>query len=81
MAERILVKDVLGKLDNHLHRHEDKYDSMLERHDTILFGKDGDDGITSEVKDMGKLKKDIHDLKWILLGAVAVQLLMGVVFR
>ena len=81
MAERVLVKDVLGKIDNHLQRHGDKYDDMLERHDLILFGKDGDDGITSEVRDMSKLKKDIHDLKWILLGAVVIQVALGIIFK
>ena len=81
MAERILVKDVLGKLDNHLQRHDDKCDPMLGRHDIILFGKDGDDGITSEVRDMSKLKKDIHDLKWILLGAVVIQVALGIIFK
>ena len=74
--KRIYVKDVLGKLDNHLQRHSDKYDSMLERHDIILFGKDGDNGITSEVKEMSKLKDDIKSLKWLLIATVAIQLVL-----
>jgi len=74
--ERIYVKDVLGKLDNHLQRHSDKLDPMLERHDIILFGKDGDNGITSEVKEMSKLKDDIKSLKWLLIGTVAIQLVL-----
>ena len=74
MAERTYVKDVLAQLQNHLQRHADKCDPMLDNHQIILFGVNNDDGITREVQDMSKLKDDIKQLKWALIAAIVIQL-------
>ena len=76
MAERVYVKDVLARLQNHIQRHTDKCDPMLERHDIILFGELGDNGIVREIQEMSKLKTDIKQLKWLLITAVAIEIAM-----
>ena len=68
------LKGYVDIFSNHLQRHDDKLDPLLIRADTILFGEKGDDGIVREVQDMSKLKNDIRHLKWLLIGAVIVQI-------
>lgn len=80
MAERVYVKDVLGKLQNHLQRHEDKLDPKGHNHHTILFGENLDGGLCATAKDherrimdIEKVKDEIGQVKWAVIVAILVQ--------
>ena len=51
---KITAPKVKGMVDDHLTRHIDVYDILLNRHEKTLYGPDGGDGITAEVREIIK---------------------------
>ena len=82
MAGRVYVKDVLGRLQNHLQKHDDKYDIALDRHELVLYGEKGDNGLCARAKDherrimdIEKVRDEIRQVKWAVV--IEVLVLMG----
>ena len=46
-------------LYEHIKKHEDVFDPMLKRHDQVLFGEKGDNGLCLEVKQLANSIKTI----------------------
>ena len=64
-------------LKDHLQRHEVDYDKKLDRHEKVLFGEDGDDGLTRAFAVMKEgyddIKKDVatvKNLEWVIIGSL-----------
>ncbi len=74
---RITASKVNESLKDHLQRHEDIYDPMLKNHQVILFGEKNDDGLCRDVQDAVKMRKDIKDLKLMVIGAILLQVIMA----
>jgi len=58
---RILTRDLKVIIDDHLQRHDDKYDPMLNRHDRLLYGEHGDDGMVLANKEIQIALKSINE--------------------
>ena len=52
VTSKITAPIVKAELDNHLDWHRDVGDKMLNRHDILLIGKDGGNGLCSDVKEI-----------------------------
>jgi hypothetical protein len=46
-------------LYDHIKKHDDVLDPMLKRHDNVLFGEKGDNGLCLEVKQLSNSIKTI----------------------
>jgi hypothetical protein len=81
MTERITAPRVYGELQKHIQKHDDKYDPKMHRHDILLVGQDGDDGLCSDIRDLNKrlqdlekIKAELSGVKWAVVVAVAVNI-------
>lgn len=69
------VERCVDEFGKHIQRHGDVLDSKLNQHDYILFGEHGDDGLVSDMKDLMKLKSEIGQLKWAIIGAIVLSII------
>jgi len=51
-VERITANKVAGIVEDHEARHRDLYDPRAERMNVVLFGREGNNGMVSEVKEL-----------------------------
>ena len=77
MATRISARQVLDRVDNHLQKHEDVYDKTLIRHEKILFGPEGGNGIVFDVK---SIVQKLDTLKAIGVGVI-IAIIADIVLR
>ena len=77
--QRITAPRVFADLQRHIQKHDDKYDPKLHRHDILLVGQDGDNGLCSDLKDLNKrlrdlekIKAELSGVKWAVVIAIAV---------
>jgi hypothetical protein len=77
MAVKITAPYVNDKLEEHIIKHNDVYWPMLKKHDELLVGPKGDDGICFDVKEIMKGFKTIEKLGY----AVIVMILLDFVTR
>ena len=73
-TQRITAPKVKGIVDDHLTRHKDVYDKLLNKHDVTLYGEKGDDGITYDVKEIVNGFKTIKGVGYAVLVTVAVDI-------
>lgn len=74
-TERITAGKVAGVIDDHLAQHRDLYNPRAERMNVVLFGKDGNDGLVTDVRDLDHCYNDIDKrltsiegyIKWLIL--------------
>ena len=77
MATRISARQVLDRLDSHLQKHGDLYDKLLNKHEVILFGEEGDNGIVFDVK---SIVQKLDTLKVIGVGVI-IAIIADIVLR
>jgi hypothetical protein len=53
-VERITAKHVNDRFEDHITKHRDVYDPMLKNHNEVLFGKNLDNGMCADVRDIKK---------------------------
>lgn len=82
VTEKLTAPRVKNLLDDHLLVHEKNYDKTLNRHEVILFGEKGDNGLCSKSKDhetrienLEKVGTKIDGLKWSIILWVVLQAL------
>lgn len=63
---------------DHLKKHEDVYDDKLNKHQEVLFGEKGDDGLVFDVKQIVQMKKNVSNLTWAVIGAIAIEIALRV---
>ena len=81
VAERITAGKVNDVLVDHLTRHKEVTDPMLDRHDKLLYGEKHDNGMVKKINDfdkcfddvskrLGKIEAGIDKVVWIILVGV-----------
>ncbi len=78
-VERITIKNVNDRFDDHITKHRDVYDPMLKSHNDMLFGKDLDDGLCADVRDMKKGYKTMEAIGIAILIALISNIILFVV--
>ena len=74
MATKITAPFVKGIIEDHLTRHKDVYDDKLIKHEIVLFGKDGDNGMVYSVREIVNGFKTIKGVGYAVLVTVAVDI-------
>jgi len=68
------VEQCMGDYSNHIQRHGDVLDPKLLRHDIILFGEQGDNGLVRQIDKMSdslaKIESGINRVLWVVILAV-----------
>ena len=78
VAERITAGKVNEVLVDHLTRHKDVIDPILDRHDKLLYGEKHDNGMVKQMtvfgtcfddvnKRLGKIEAGVDKVIWIVL--------------
>ena len=75
-TERMTAPKVHSELCKHLQRHEDKLDSKLHRHDILLVGEDGNEGMVADVRDIKKGYATMKGIGLAILAALLGNMLM-----
>jgi uncharacterized protein (UPF0216 family) len=73
------LEDANEKVSDHFQRHEEVLDPMLKRHDKVLFGEDGDDGIVFDIKQLNEMKSKVDRLFWAVLGAIVIEIAVSII--
>ena len=73
-VQKITAPLVKGIIDDHLTKHKDVYDDKLDKHEIVLFGKDGDNGMVYSVREIVNGFKTIKGVGYAVLVTVAVDI-------
>ena len=77
------VEKCVGEFNNHIHKHADVLDPKLLRHDVVLFGERGDNGLVSKISHLGdsmdRIEGGINKVLWVVIIAVVGALLKLVI--
>lgn len=71
----INIEDEFG---NHIQRHEDVFGPMLVRHDIILFGEKGDNGLVLQSKEIARGFDTLRNLGYAVITAIILDLVARV---
>ena len=63
---------VNAKVEDHFTKHADVYDPLLKKHEELLLGEKGDNGICSDVKKIVDGFKDIKKLGYAVILAIVL---------
>jgi NADH/NAD ratio-sensing transcriptional regulator Rex len=78
------VERCMGDFSNHVTRHGEVLDPKLLRHDIILFGEKGDNGLAHEIDklsiSMTKIESGVNKVLWVVVLAVISSILKLVIF-
>jgi hypothetical protein len=72
MAVKITAPYVNDKLEEHIIKHNDVYWPMLKKHDELLVGPKGDDGICFDVREIVNGFKTIKNLGYAVITAIVI---------
>ena len=68
------VENCVGEFSNHIQKHTDVLDPKLLRHDVVLFGEKGDNGLVSKITRLGdsmdRIEGGINKVLWVVILAV-----------
>ena len=71
-VNKITAPYVNAKVEDHLTKHKDVYDKMLNQHDKTLYGPDGDNGMCFDVKEIMRGFKTIKNLGYAVILAIVL---------
>ena len=78
------VEASVSCIDAHITRHKDVIDPMVTKHNIVLFGPNGDDGLAHRMNNVSdsleKIEAGINKVLWTVILAVVGALLKLVVF-
>lgn len=74
-TERITAPAVKKIIGDHLNKHTDVYDILINKHEKTLYGPDGDDGLCFDVREIVNGFKTIKNLGYAVILAIVLDLL------
>ena len=85
---RVTAPLVKGFVDDHITKHKDVYDKMMVRHEVLLVGEKGDDGLClvannheTRIENIEKIGDKIDKAKWAVIIAAAADIVSRFVLK